>query len=157
MKKVVVLSDTHGNVTDLIKIQAIMAEADLIFHLGDGYTDINKLGAEILKKTVRVGGNCDAFGEKEIVTEIEGVKVLLTHGDIYGVKTSLKRLIDRAKESGANAVFYGHTHRSFLETIDGITVCNPGNVYKYSVNKSFAYAVFHNGKITVAINENAFI
>ena len=158
MKKVVVLSDTHGNVSDLDKIKNILFEADVVFHLGDGFNDLNFLGYDILKKTLRVSGNCDkCFGEREIVTEVEGVKILLTHGDLYGVKSGNTRLFYRAKELGVNAVFYGHTHAPIIETVEDITIANPGNLQKYSTKKTFIYGVFYDGKFTLTINENALV
>ena len=158
MKKVVVLSDTHGNVSDLKKIADILKECDIIFHLGDGYHDLDALGLDILKKTVRVVGNCDAVaGEREILTDVEGVRVLLTHGDLYGVKRDKTRLFLRAKETGASVAFYGHTHAKNIEIADGITIANPGTLHRYSTEKSFIYAVFQNGKATLTINDKAFI
>ena len=154
MKTAVVLSDTHGNKNDLLKIENVLKEADYVFHLGDGYLDLNVFGEEILKKTIRVAGNCDGYiGDKEQTVEIEGVKIFLTHGDLYGVRGSVNRLYYKAKEIGANVVFYGHTHAAKIDECDGIIIANPGNIVKYSTKKTFIYAVFENGKCTLAINE----
>ena len=156
MKTAVVLSDTHGNKNDLKKIENIINEADFVFHLGDGYPDLNVFGDSVLKKTVRVAGNCDAvFGDREKLVEIEGVKILLCHGDQYSVRSGINRLFYRAKEVGADVVFYGHTHAPIIESADGITIANPGNITRYSAKKTFIYAVFHDGKATITINEKA--
>ena len=36
---------------------------------------------------------------------------------------------------------------------NGITLVNPGCLYEYSPQKSFAYVVINNGKITAVIND----
>ena len=158
MKTAVVLSDTHGNRKDLLKIEKIINEADLVLHLGDGYDDLCVFGEKVLRKTIRVSGNCDGpIGERETETEIEGVKVLLTHGDLYGVRGGTKKLYQRAKETGAKVVFYGHTHSPLIEENDGITIANPGNIARYSTLKTFIYAVFDKGRATLVINEKSLL
>ena len=41
MKKLLILSDTHGNISAMEKLKTIMAESDYIIHLGDNEKDIN--------------------------------------------------------------------------------------------------------------------
>lgn len=40
MKKIVVISDTHGNFSCIEKLLGIMKESDYVFHLGDFEKDI---------------------------------------------------------------------------------------------------------------------
>lgn len=100
MKKIVVLSDTHGNLGAIYSIYDILLESDMVFHLGDHFDDMNELSQTLGDKLYRVYGNCD-FGRdpKEILVEVEGLKIFATHGDLYGVKRSADRLIERAKNS----------------------------------------------------------
>lgn len=121
MKKIVVLSDTHGNLGAIYSIYDILLESDMVFHLGDHFDDMNELSQTLGDKLYRVYGNCD-FGRdpKEILVEVEGLKIFATHGDLYGVKRSADRLIERAKTLGANVVFYGHTHSAEIREVDGI-------------------------------------
>ncbi len=159
MKTIVVLSDTHGNKKAMSKISDIMLESDYVFHLGDYYRDFVDYAYVLKDKAFQVTGNCDYrsgdFGV-EIVTEIEGVKILATHGDIYGVKRGREKLLKRAKEIDAKLVFYGHTHQAEIVETDGITFVNPGCLYEYSPQKSFAYVVINDGKITAVINDKLF-
>lgn len=101
-----ILSDTHGNLSAIYSVYDILLESDMVFHLGDHYDDMNEFEGVLGDKLYRVYGNCD-FGRdpKEISVEVEGVKIFATHGDLYGVKRTATRLIERAKELGANAVF----------------------------------------------------
>ena len=150
MKKLLILSDTHGNISALEKLRDIMAESDYIIHLGDHQKDI-KLFKEFDSKIFSVLGNCDGGGCDEFV-EIDGLKIMLTHGDRYGVKSGLLNLYMKAKEQGVNAVFFGHTHQAVIEEKDGITFINPGTL-KGFFGKSYCYAVVYNGKITAKIVE----
>ena len=148
MKKLLILSDTHGNISAMEKLKDIMAESDYIIHLGDNEKDIN-LYKEFSQKIFSVAGNCDGGGIDKIV-EIEGLKILLTHGDKYGVKSTLTNLFFHAKEIGVNVVMFGHTHSALIEQIEGITFINPGALKGY-FDKSYCYAVIYNGKITTKI------
>ncbi len=151
MKTAIVLSDTHRNFSALEKLLPKMIENDFVFHLGDNEGDMLSYKKELGAKIYSVKGNCDGGGE-DYILEVEKVKILLTHGDRYGVKSSLYKLLLRAKELNVNAVFYGHTHLAQIEKIEGITFINPGCMTSYG-QKSYCYAVFHDGKLTVKIVE----
>ena len=132
MKTIVVLSDTHGNKKAIGKISDIILESDYVFHLGDFYDDFVDYAYALKDKAFQVYGNCDYIsggaGAEKIV-EIEGVKILATHGHLYGVKQSREKLIGRAEEVGATLVFYGHTHVAEIYEKNGITLVNPGCLY----------------------------
>ncbi len=147
MKTAVIISDTHGNFSVLEKLLPIMQESDYVIHLGDFQKDILAYEKELRGKIVSIKGNCDGGGEDKIL-EIEEVKVLLTHGDKYSVKSNLLNLVYRAKEKQVNAVFYGHTHEANIFKKDEILFANPGCLTGY-FEKTYCYAVFHNGKVTV--------
>lgn len=150
MKTILVLSDTHGNISAMEKLKNIMRESDYIFHLGDYEKDIS-IFREFSGKVVSVKGNCDGGGTDKVI-EIEGIKFFLTHGDRYGVKNGLLNLKLKAQEIQADVVFYGHTHRANIELIDGIYFINSGNLISY-YGKSYCYCVVYGGKITAKIVE----
>ena len=149
MKTAIVVSDTHRNFSALEKLLPKMLENDYVFHLGDNDGDILSYRKELGDKIYSVKGNCDGGGADQII-EIEGVKILLTHGDKYNVKSSLYNLFLRAKELGVSVVFYGHTHVADIIKQEGITLINPGCMTTYGL-KSYCYAVFHQGKLTAKI------
>lgn len=157
MKRIVILSDTHGNLRDLEKLSSVLQEADQVLFAGDGANDLNIFPSEIYKKIKIVSGNCDFSSHpKELVFNIENKRVLLCHGDRYGVKRGLFNLYLRAKELKCDVVVYGHTHDKNIEEKDGIVFINPGTLSKFSPIKTFGYAVFYDGKVTLTINENFF-
>lgn len=148
MKRIVILSDTHGNYAGIEKLLPIINENDFLFHLGDHDFDLKAFEREIKAKIYSVKGNCDGGGD-DLLLEIDGVKILLTHGDRYGVKSSLYKLTLRAKELGVKAVFYGHTHVSNVEEIDGVVYFNPGSLSRYG-ESFYGYVVIYDGKISVS-------
>jgi len=153
MKKIVVLSDTHKNVKAILRLAEIMDESDMVIHLGDHFSDMDDFEALLKGKLYRVHGNCDFGAQKEIVLEVEGVKIFATHGDLYGVKSGTERLYKRAKELGCDLALYGHTHIAKIEERDGITLINPGCATSLAPTKTFCYLVIAGKKITAVIND----
>ena len=76
MKKITVVSDSHGNRRDLDGLDGIFSESDIIIHLGDTSTDGSYVKAKF-PQTVFVNGNCDPakLGENEKVLQVEGIKI----------------------------------------------------------------------------------
>lgn len=129
MKKVLVLSDSHGNIDNMI--YAIMEEnPDMIIHLGDCMADVESLIEEIQDIPVEnVPGNCDfCCGSQEKVLEINGVRVLICHGHTYNVKNDYYRIQMAAMEKGVDIAMFGHTHRVFYNHHNGIRLFNPGSI-----------------------------
>ncbi len=150
MKTFLVLSDTHGNVTAINRLKEIIGESDYLVHLGDNERDIVEYKMRFPQKVISVKGNCDGGGNDKEMT-VEGVKILFTHGDRHGVKYGLERLYYYSKEKNYNLVLYGHTHIASNEKIEDVTLINPGTLKRYETNKSYAYLVLHQGKITCKI------
>ena len=149
MKTILVLSDTHGNRAAIDALEPVPAESDFIIHLGDLSSDGGYLKSKYPDKTLILNGNCDMhrLGEDEIVTQIEGVKLIACHGHKYSVKTTLLRLAARAKEENCTLALYGHTHEARADEIDGVTLINPGCLTRYSQN-SYCYLVISGDKFT---------
>ena len=59
-------------------------------------------------------------------TELGGVRLFLTHGHLFGVKSGMSRLKLEADRVGADIALFGHTHRPFLEEDGGVWYMNPG-------------------------------
>lgn len=91
---------------------------------GDGESD-----EEFYTKNniISVKGNCDYINLPLLsVIEIEGKRILVTHGHLYNVHFDIFKLYMLAKENNANYVLYGHTHNQMVEEYEGITFINPG-------------------------------
>lgn len=145
MKTILVLSDSHGNKKALDKLEMQMEKADYIFHLGDHYYDMKDYLEKFGNKIYTVFGNCDGGGDDYEIF-IEGVKILLTHGDRYHVKSSLLRLSLEAQERKCRLVFYGHTHRANIVEDYGVILANPGTLERCG-EKTYLIAEIDDGKI----------
>ena len=114
-----VLSDSHGR-PDLIEEAIRRVRPDGILFAGDGLRDLSRV--EIPCPLWAVSGNCDWLTTpliinggvfepqtEELVT-VDGIRILLTHGHRYGVKSGPTAAAYRAMELGADMLVYGHTH-----------------------------------------------
>jgi uncharacterized protein len=128
--RILVVSDTHGNQTALLKAHQAAGHLDVVIHLGDGETDAAILSELENHHVLRVAGNCDtgSTAPRELVCTWKGIRLLLCHGDRYGVKTSLSRLVQRGNEIGVDGVLYGHTHLAMAEKHEGLMLINPGTM-----------------------------
>ena len=152
MKKIIVVSDSHGNRQALDDLYGIFSESDIIIHLGDTSSDGGYIRKNFPDKTVVINGNCDimSVGEKEKIINCEGVNIFCCHGHAYSVKSTLSRLAKRAKELDCKLALYGHTHDALESEIDGVTLLNPGTLSRYS-QKSYLYLVVNGDKFTQKI------
>lgn len=130
--RILVVSDSHNMVLNS-QLETISCYGifDILIHCGDKLKDADKFaGALGINKVYRVPGNCDVDtgGLPLILTEtIEGKKIIITHGHLHGVKSSIDDIKDYAKKAGADIVLYGHTHCAHNEIIDDILFFNPGS------------------------------
>ena len=154
MKKIIILSDSHGNVKGVNELLSLAMENDYVIHLGDGVADIRELRDACPDKVYFCAGNCDFFSgyPTDGVLEIEGVRIFYCHGHQYGVKQELLSLALAAKSRGCDVALYGHTHEANITEWNGVTLINPGTL-RYGVGKggSYCYLVVHQGKATPVI------
>lgn len=132
MKKLLVISDTH-DCTGMLELLAQHIEEnkyDMIIHLGDVRRDAEWLEKRLGRDIVGVAGNCDFFSRDSREEEIfvEKVKILLTHGDKYGVKNGYDRLSYYAEERGCQLALFGHTHTPFSGYVGKALLVNPGTL-----------------------------
>ena len=131
--KVLVLSDSHGAVHFLRRILDTETEAEIVFFLGDGLSDIEKVKpCYPKKKFICVKGNNDFYYQenKEAYKHIDGVTIMACHGDAFRVRSTLRELINKTASVRGNLALYGHTHQRNLysDAATGIFAVNPGAV-----------------------------
>ena len=138
--RILVMSDSHGNFPLALQACDVAGTFDALFQLGDDSDDAALLAHALEVNVIHVAGNCDigSASPRELLWECEGKRLLLVHGDAYGVKSGLGRLENRAREAGADAVLFGHTHRATITTLSGILTVNPGTLMLTAQRKSFA-------------------
>ena len=141
--RIIVLADTHGSYRRMKEVFLKNEDADAFIFLGDGEDDLKRIRLAYPDKPVMsVKGNCDYTSSlpTEGVFEAEGVKIFFTHGHTWGVKYSLDRIFYKAKETGARAALYAHTHVRFYEYVDGVHILNPGSAALPRDGKGPGYA-----------------
>ncbi|WP_294466418.1 metallophosphoesterase [uncultured Anaerofustis sp.] len=130
MDKILIISDTHGDIKTLEKIIKREKNYSYLLHLGDHHFDLDEVDIDHEKvNVIRVRGNCDFMKEKEeAVFTVHGRKIFMTHGHYYGVKNSLTNIFYKADEIGADIVLFGHTHEALNKKISDIHLFNPGSL-----------------------------
>ncbi len=113
-----VVSDIHGRGYRLSELLDTVPRHDGFLFLGDGLRELETEERRI-NGLAAVVGNCDRYSyfsaklggvSEELILDIDGFRVLMTHGHIYGVKSGYERAIARAEERGADILLCGHTH-----------------------------------------------
>ncbi|MFT8322951.1 MAG: metallophosphoesterase [Bacillus sp. (in: firmicutes)] len=126
--KVLIVSDSHSLVEEVGELKARhKGEVDVFLHCGDSELPANE---KVMEGYATVRGNCD-YDENypnELVKEVNDTKIFITHGHLYGVKSSITKLSYRAKELGAQIACFGHSHFLGMEMVDNILFINPGSL-----------------------------
>ena len=130
MKKILVISDTHGRTKNLEQVLPSVGPLDYLFHLGDVGRDADYIEVIAGCPCCFVAGNNDFYSElpNERLPKIEETRFFLTHGHYYYVNAHKNLLAKVAKEKGATVAIFGHTHVPFQEEIEGVLLLNPGSL-----------------------------
>ncbi|MEJ9149952.1 metallophosphoesterase [Bacillus smithii] len=139
--KLLVVSDSHGDTEILKDLKArYEQEMDAMFHCGDSELPAD---SEVMKGYIVVRGNCDMDDRYpyDIVEEIKGKRIFMTHGHRYDVKASFSKLKQKAKANKADFVFFGHSHQAVAEKIGETLFLNPGSILLPRGRKERTYAI----------------
>lgn len=128
--KILIVSDTHGRESNLVKVLKKIGPIDRMIHLGDVEGGEDYIRTLTEAPIDMVGGNNDYFSDlpAEEIIELGKYRVLITHGHYYYVSWNVDRLREIAREKNVNIVMYGHTHRPYLEVNPELTILNPGSL-----------------------------
>ncbi len=137
--KCLVFSDSHGSILGMKRAINMHPDAEVIFFLGDGLSDLESLIYDRSRAYIAVRGNCDSHGilgdvmvKKTDSITLLGHRIFLTHGDLYGVKYGLDGIRGLAVDHNADIVLFGHTHQpleKYIPTEDGgYYLFNPGSI-----------------------------
>lgn len=126
-------------------INTVKDEIDCIFHLGDNVEDAQSIIRNFQIKVFYIAGNTDytvSVPEEQFI-ELQGKKFLLTHGHLYNIYSSVNSLYYRAKEIGADAVVFGHTHVPLNTVIDNVLLFNPGSITGPRGGSTHSYGILN--------------
>lgn len=157
--RIIVVSDTHGDNTNFLKVLELEKERDMIFHCGDMTGGEYTIIASACCPVEMVAGNNDFFSplEHELEFDVAGKKVLLTHGHQYYVSVDTTFIKKEAISRGIDILCYGHTHQPLVDISKEIVVINPGSLtYPRQQGKVPTYAVLDidlEGDVKVELKE----
>ncbi len=129
MGTILVVSDSHGNHVKLKRIIARAYPFEYLVHCGDGVSDLFHVDIPEGVTVVRVSGNVDLgrCPDMERIAMIEAgpARLMVAHGDLFGVHTEYGRIEREGRNRRVDAVLFGHTHIAYHR--DGKPVLfNPG-------------------------------
>ncbi|MGA9226533.1 MAG: metallophosphoesterase [Mesobacillus sp.] len=155
MCKILIVSDSHGSAELLEGLEKLHGQdVDLMIHCGD--SELAEDDAAI-KSFRSVRGNCDFLGNfpDDDTHVINGVKIFVTHGHLYSVKTTLGNLFYKAKELQADIVCFGHSHILGAEMVDDVLFINPGSIRLPRARKERTYVILElkDGKAMLQIHD----
>lgn len=154
MKKILVLSDTHGFIDDRIIHYA--SKVDFVIHAGDigNFEVVKKLKS--VSKLYYVYGNIDGNEVRSECNEfellkIDKIKILLTH--ISGKKPYYnKKIISKIQLYKPDVLISGHSHILKIEfdKKNNLLFINPGAAGKHGFHKKRTMISFNidNGKLS---------
>ena len=149
--KILVLSDSHGAVDNMIRCVEL-TQPRQIFHLGDCVRDAQSLGRHFPQIPMEiVPGNCDwgNLSESERLLERDGVRILMLHGHTRGVKSSPLAAQYAAREWDANVLLFGHTHCPLVDYDGTLYTMNPGSIGD-PLRPTYGILTIENGKVDCA-------
>lgn len=128
--KVLVVSDTHRQNDNFLRVLEKERPVDLVIHCGDTEGSEYLINESAGCPAHIVCGNNDFFSDlpREIEFEIGKYRALITHGHNYYVSMGNETLKKYAMSKDKNLVFYGHTHRPVIDIEQKIIAINPGSL-----------------------------
>lgn len=121
--KIVLVSDSHGDLAALNNVLARQQDVDYYLHAGDVV-----LNPAQIKPFAAVKGNCDYenYVQEKIIAISDNLKILLVHGHRQKINTSRLLLANYAHNKGCKIALYGHSHLFKIEKINDVYCINPG-------------------------------
>lgn len=153
MKRILIFSDSHGDINRCIDIIRSSDNISAVIHAGDCTSDAEDLSYIYPDIPIYyVKGNNDWFSNapSHMTVMLDGIRIFITHGHEERVKyeSDYRTLKAKAKAANADLAIFGHTHISYISYDGGITAVNPGSI---RFDASYAVAEINNGKINVKI------
>jgi uncharacterized protein len=151
--RILVISDTHGDINKAEEAIRFNKGINLIIHLGDYFRDAQKLSTIFPDIPIEyIYGNSDFMIEDvpaEKMLEINGKRIFITHGHRYSVKWDYDKLYRKAEELNADMLLFGHTHVPDLIEKGKYYVLNPGSISdpRDDSNESYAIINIDGGKV----------
>ena len=128
--KVLIVSDTHRQNENFMRVMDREEPIDLLIHCGDiegsEYLISRRAGCPVHM----VAGNNDWGTDlrRELEFTLDDYRIFVTHGNQYGVSMGYERLRDEARSREVQIAMFGHTHRPLIEEQGNLVLLNPGSL-----------------------------
>ena len=153
MKKIVVMSDNHGDDTMMQYIKEKEPNADYYIHCGDSEASLPML----LNGYICVKGNTDWSLDlpDEAKLEISGWSILVTHGQHFNFMNRQYSMNDLLTQKHCQILFCGHTHIPMFEKDGDYYYINPGstNLPRGGSPRSYAVVTIDNANVQCQFKE----
>jgi putative phosphoesterase len=136
-----VISDTHGFLDP--RVEKLFKGVDHIIHAGDIGDPMIEVELKFIAPVTVVLGNTDlglTYRDTELVS-LADKKVLVHH--IVNPRDLSETIRVRIQRDRPDIVIFGHTHKKFAETADGIFFFNPGYSGKPKLSTERSVARLH--------------
>lgn len=152
MERAIIFSDSHNSFSSMMTAMEKAGDVKYIIHAGDVLNDVEDLKIMYPRHNIiYVKGNNDYWDREtpeDRIFELGGVRIFLTHGHNYGVKTTVSRLAHETAKRGAQLCIFGHTHVKTDEILNGVRLYNPG-----SARRSYGIMEVGNGNFDIKTYE----
>lgn len=135
MKRILLVSDAHGNKKTLDKILENNKDCDLKIYLGDfEMSELNQKSYSKIFDYVVLGNRDNQLKEipEHIIINISDLKILITHGHLFQTNIDpidFNKLFYFAKENEIDIIMHGHNHISHCGKLnEEIIRINPGSI-----------------------------
>lgn len=160
--KLAIISDTHDNLETIKTFLGYAKKNNIeqIIHCGDvtDFDTIKYLANNFGKTIYLCDGNVDLDFLKNYKDEtLKKVNKFKNFGEINldGLNMAFTHYPEKAKKLAQNQkydhVFYGHTHKPWLEKIDRTVLSNPGNLAGMFYPPSFAVLNTHTNELKLVV------
>ena len=145
------IADTHGLLRP--NVHQALAGVELILHAGDVGGDDVLDELALIAPVLAVCGNTDWPGdprlEQEIVRDVGGLRIHVSHGHEFGSPTPEKLL----QRYAGDVIVYGHTHKQLVLRVGDRLVVNPGAAgpRRFNLQPSVARLTVQRGRAEVEI------
>ncbi|MBN2875515.1 MAG: metallophosphoesterase [Spirochaetales bacterium] len=131
--RILVVSDTHGDWRNLAAVLKLLGRSvQALLHLGDGAGDVRSAARSGVPMPPAFGvrGNMDSDASVPLLRRFDaaGRLVIMAHGHRYPLGEGFSCLSRCARDEGARAFLFGHTHVPHYEDRGGIALLNPGSL-----------------------------
>ena len=141
MKKIVIMSDNHGDDYAMEWIRELESDADYYVHCGDSETSDKRF----LNGYICVQGNNDWTLDLPRFAKFkaEGLTFLVTHGQFYGYFKRENLMMVDLKKYRCDVMLSGHSHIPHYAKIGDYQFLNPGSTTLPRGGSARGYAVIY--------------